>query len=97
MEMREFYKFYLSEHKNITNRRLHFLGTLFALTSIIYIIKTKSFALLFIPVIFGYGPAWIGHFFFEKNRPASFKHPFKSFLCDWWMAYEILIGKISIK
>ena len=42
----------------------------------------------------GYGFAWVGHFFFEKNRPATFKHPFYSFAGDWVMFKDILTGKI---
>ena len=42
----------------------------------------------------GYGFAWVGHFFFEKNRPATFKHPFYSFVGDWVMFKDILTGKI---
>ena len=42
----------------------------------------------------GYGFAWVGHFFFEKNRPATFKHPFYSFAGDWVMFKDIIVGKI---
>ena len=43
----------------------------------------------------GYGFAWVGHFFFEKNRPATFKHPLYSFAGDWVMFKDILLGKVS--
>jgi len=95
--MREFYKFYLSEHQNVINRRLHFLGTLSASLLLIFFLRFHLYKYLIFPFIAGYGPAWIGHFFFEKNKPASFKYPIKSFLCDWWMAFDILRGKISIR
>ena len=42
----------------------------------------------------GYAFAWVGHFFFEKNRPATFKHPFYSFAGDWVMFKDILAGRI---
>ncbi len=42
----------------------------------------------------GYAFAWVGHFFFEKNRPATFKHPFYSFAGDWVMFKDIFVGKI---
>jgi len=60
-------------------------------------IYTANWPLLwFIPVI-GYGFAWVGHFFFEKNRPATFKHPLYSLMGDWVMFKDILTGKISLK
>ena len=49
--------------------------------------------LLLLPVI-GYGFAWVGHFFFEKNRPATFKHPLYSLLGDWVMFRDMLTGRI---
>lgn len=49
--------------------------------------------LIAMPVI-GYGFAWIGHFAFEKNRPATFRHPFYSLLGDWVMFKDMLVGRI---
>ena len=49
--------------------------------------------LLAMPLV-GYGFAWVGHFFFEKNKPATFKYPFYSFVSDWIMYKDILAGKI---
>lgn len=46
-------------------------------------------------LINGYAFAWIGHFFIEKNRPATFQYPFKSFLCDWIMLFYVLTGQIG--
>lgn len=92
----EFYPFYLGEHQNLTNRRLHFLGTTGVIGWAAYSIATMQFYnLLLLPVI-GYGPAWIGHFCFEKNKPATFKYPFLSFLGDFKMYYEICTGKIKL-
>ena len=89
---KEFYPFYLSEHKNSICRLLHFVGSfLVILTFIFSILYDKNF-ILFAP-IFGYGFAWIGHFFFEKNKPATFKYPIYSFMGDWMMFKDILIGK----
>ena len=96
MNLEEFYSFYLSEHKNVINRRLHFFGTLGALILFSILILIKKIGFFPLVVLFGYGPAWIGHFFFEKNKPASFKHPFLSFVCDWLMVKDILLGKIKI-
>jgi len=81
--LKEFYPYYLTEHSNTTCRTLHFAGT------------TLVFILLFIAAfIVGYGFAWVGHFFFEKNKPATFKYPLYSFVCDFLMYFDLLLGKI---
>lgn len=93
--MGEFYPFYLSEHANRTSRRLHFVGTSLALALLIASILTLN--PWFVPgaLVCGYAFAWVGHFFFEKNRPATFKYPFFSLAGDWVMWSEILRGKIK--
>ena len=91
---REFYPFYLAEHANRTSRRLHVIGT----TAVVVLAVTAGWLhdarWLLAALISGYGFAWIGHFFFEKNRPATFRHPFYSFLADWVMFADILRGRI---
>lgn len=90
----EFYPFYLSEHQNVQCRRLHFIGSsLVLLTILLAIVSQKWLALLLLPFI-GYGFAWIGHFVFEKNKPATFQYPFYSLLGDWVMYKDIITGKI---
>lgn len=94
---REFYPYYLSEHENSTCRLLHFIGSWLVLALIAYAVTTNQLVLLwFIPVI-GYGFAWVGHFFYEHNRPATFQYPLYSLMGDWVMFKDILIGKISLK
>src|SRR5262245_52297107 len=91
---RDFYPFYLSEHRDRTCRRLHVVGTSLVLATFGYAIATGKLALLwFLPVI-GYGFAWIGHFFFERNRPATFRHPFYSLAGDFVMFRDVLTGRI---
>ena len=85
---KEFYPYYLSEHQNPICRGLHFLGTLGVLICII--ISFQKIIYLFLAPIFGYSFAWIGHFFFEKNKPATFTYPVYSFLGDWIMFKDIL-------
>ncbi len=92
---REFYPFYLGEHQNRTCRRLHFIGTSFALSFIVTAIALRNPWWLFGALLSGYAFAWVGHFFFEKNRPATFKHPFYSFVGDWVMYKDIVIGRIK--
>ncbi len=90
----EFYPFYLQEHSNRTCRRLHFIGSSLVLLTAAYALLTgKLILLLWLPVL-GYGFAWVGHFVFEKNRPATFKYPFYSLMGDWVMFKDMLTGKI---
>lgn len=92
---REFYPFYLSEHQNTTSRRLHFAGTSGALGCMLAAIVRDNPWWLLAALVCGYAFAWVGHFFFEKNRPATFKHPLYSFVGDWVMYKDILIGRIK--
>jgi hypothetical protein len=91
--LKDFYPFYLSEHKNPTSRKLHFVGT--ALLFVILGVATYlgRFSLLWMLPIVGYGFAWVGHFFFEKNKPATFKYPFYSLASDFILFFELLTGK----
>jgi len=91
---REFYPYYLSEHSDPTCRRLHYLGSTLVLLLLAYaLISGQLLWLLLLPVV-GYGFAWVGHFFFEKNRPATFTYPLYSFIGDWVMLKDMLTGKI---
>ncbi len=90
-----FYPFYLAEHSNRTCRRLHFIGSLLVLVTLAYALVMQNWwALIALPFV-GYGFAWVGHFFFEKNRPATFTYPLYSFLGDWVMFKNILTGKLK--
>ena len=93
---REFYPFYLSEHGDVRCRRLHFAGTTLVIaTAVFALVSGQLLALCLIPV-FGYGFAWVGHFFFEHNRPATFKAPFYSLLGDFVMYQQIVTGRIRL-
>lgn len=89
----EFYQFYLSQHQNRTCRWLHFLGTLTLILLTLFSLITGSLRLLWLLPIIGYGFAWISHFVFEKNKPATFKAPFKSLLADFKLFIDMLSGK----
>jgi hypothetical protein len=89
-----FYPFYLSEHSDRMTRRLHFAGSALALVCLAMLILTMNLWWLLAGVLCGYGFAWVGHFVFEKNQPASFKQPLFSFMGDWKMFWQILTGKI---
>ncbi len=91
----EFYPFYLAEHSNSTCRRLHFVGTTLVLGVLAYTIASANWAFLLALPVAGYSFAWVGHFFFEKNRPATFQHPFYSLLGDFAMYRDMLLGKVA--
>jgi hypothetical protein len=93
---KEFYPFYLSQHENRTCRRLHFAGTSLVIVTLLYSVSNRKLKLLLACPCFGYGFAWIGHAFFEKNKPATFKYPIYSFMGDWVMYYDILRGKVAV-
>lgn len=92
---REFYPYYLAEHADRTCRRLHFIGSaLVVLVLALVLVRVLGpWWLLAVPVI-GYGFAWAGHFFFEHNRPATFRHPLYSLAGDWVMFRDMLVGRI---
>ena len=92
----DFYPFYLSQHADRTCRRLHFAGTTLGLVAVLHAFSTLNFWWLLAGLAAGYAFAWVGHFFFEKNRPATFTHPLYSFMGDWVMWKEILTGKIRL-
>jgi len=93
---REFYPFYLSQHGNRISRRLHFIGSCGALALLAMAIAQRNAWWLAGALPCGYGFAWVGHFFFEKNRPATFQHPLYSLMGDWVMFRDILRGRIKL-
>lgn len=92
----EFYPYYLDEHRNLNCRRLHFVGSLIVLVILATVLVTQAWIWLLLVPLVGYGFAWVGHFVFEKNRPATFKHPLYSLMGDWVMFRDILTGRVSI-
>ena len=93
----KFYDFYLDEHQNMACRRLHFAGSSFGLLGLAKSVQTGSAKPLLKGIAAGYACAWVGHFFFEKNKPASFKSPLKSFASDFRMYGDVLRGNLSLK
>jgi hypothetical protein len=93
---REFYPFYLSEHANRTSRRLHFLGSCGVLALLATALAQRNAWWLLAALGCGYGFAWVGHFVFEKNRPATFSHPLYSLVGDWVMYADILRGRVGL-
>jgi hypothetical protein len=90
----DFYPFYLSEHSNKVSRRLHFTGTSIAAALLITAAITQRWWLVAVALVQGYAFAWVGHYFFERNKPATFKYPAFSLMGDWRLWWEILTGKL---
>lgn len=91
--LKEFYPFYLQEHKNSTSRILHFIGTSLVILLLPAALLFHDVRLLMLIPFVGYGFAWVGHFFFEKNKPATFKYPAYSLASDFLLFWDLLRGK----
>lgn len=91
----DFYPYYLREHSNLMCRKLHFVGTCGVIALLLLFFFTGNLMILALLPVVGYGFAWIGHFLFEKNRPATFRHPFFSLLGDFRMFWDILTGRVA--
>ena len=90
----DFYPYYLREHSSRVSRRLHVIGTALAIVLLIAALVTRRWSLLWGVPLAGYLFAWVGHFFFEKNRPATFRHPIYSLCGDFVMLRDVLIRKL---
>jgi hypothetical protein len=91
---REFYPDYLAEHRDPVCRRLHFTGSALVVVVALTAVVTRDWRWLVAAPVVGYGFAWIGHFFFERNRPASFHSPLYSLAGDWVMFKDMLTGRL---
>jgi hypothetical protein len=92
----DFYPQYLAEHANRVSRRLHFIGSSLSLVCVLLALLTSDAWWILAAFVQAYGLAWIGHFFFEHNRPATFRHPLWSLAGDWRMWWEMLRGRVSL-
>ncbi|MEY3732341.1 MAG: hypothetical protein RLZZ57_3097 [Pseudomonadota bacterium] len=91
----EFWPYYLGEHARPTTRALHFMGTGAGLLLTAFALFSGQYWLLLVALVCGYGPAWVGHFFVEKNRPATFRHPLWSLAADFRMFFFFITGRLS--
>ena len=92
----EFYRFYLTEHRNINSRRLHAVGSSLGIYFWAKAIRQRKAKYLAYGLLSCYACAWVGHFFHEHNKPASFKQPLYSFISDWRMLSDIVRGRLSL-
>lgn len=90
----EFWPFYVAQHMNATNRALHFVGTTGVLACAAATFFSSPLWLLAAPVA-GYGFAWVGHFVFERNKPATFTHPLWSLRGDFRMYRLMWLGRMD--
>jgi hypothetical protein len=93
----EFYPYYLAEHSHPACRAMHYIGSLLVIATLIYAFATAQWHWLWLLPVIGYGFAWIGHFFIERNRPATFTYPLYSLAADWVMLKDFLTGQLSNK
>lgn len=93
----EFYPYYLSEHKDPVCRRLHYIGSTLVLAILATLVVTGLWSYWWLMLVAGYGFAWVGHFKFEHNKPATFKYPFYSLAADWVMYKDFLTGQLEQK
>jgi hypothetical protein len=91
----DFWPHYVHAHRNPVNRMCHYVGTTAAIGSVAAAALTLNPAWLLVAPVAGYGPAWVGHFVFEKNRPATFQHPVWSLRGDFKMYFLALRGKMA--
>ena len=90
----EFWPYYVSEHSKPATRALHFAGTSLVLATLVAAVALSPWWLLATPLA-GYGLAWAGHFFVEKNRPATFTYPLWSLRGDFRMFVLTLLGRMG--
>ena len=90
----EFYPYYLSEHQDDACRRLHYAGSSLVILLLLYVLFSQNWLWLLAVPLAGYGFAWVGHFFFEHNKPATFRYPLYSLMGDWVMLRDAMTGRI---
>jgi hypothetical protein len=91
----EFWDFYVQEHSKAATRLLHFVGTSLGLLLLIYFIASGRWFFFPLFLVIGYAFAWFAHFVVEKNRPATFKYPFWSFISDFKMMWYMINGRMG--
>ncbi|MCU0685104.1 MAG: DUF962 domain-containing protein [Polyangiaceae bacterium] len=94
-DFESFWPYYIGEHRDASTRRLHTVGTTVALGCLAAFALTRKRSLLLATLVGGYGPAWVSHFFIEKNRPATFTYPLWSLRADLRMFRLTLLGQID--
>jgi hypothetical protein len=94
-DFQSFFPYYLREHAHPLCRALHYIGTTLVIALAVYAVATAQWAYLWgLPVV-GYFFAWVGHFFIEKNKPATFTYPLWSLIGDFKMYFLFMTGRMG--
>ena len=93
----DFYPYYLGEHRNPVCRALHYTGSALGIAVLLLALFTQQWRWLWLVPVIGYGFAWVGHFVFEHNKPATFQYPLYSLAADWVMLKDFLTGQLKRK
>lgn len=94
---RQFYPYYLSEHRHPVCRSLHYIGSTLVIALLVFVLWSQQWRYLWLLPVIGYGFAWLGHFLFEHNKPATFQYPLYSLAADWVMLKDFLTGELNKK
>jgi hypothetical protein len=92
-----FFPHYLRQHANPLCRRFHYVGTSGALVCLVGFVVSGDWRAVALGIGFGYGFAWVGHFFVEHNRPATLCHPIWSLMADHHMGWLALTGRLRAR
>jgi len=95
MKFNEYYEYYLTLHQNKWTKRLHVAGQLATVLFVVVCISVQAWPALLITPFVVYPFAWIGHAYFEKNKPAAWSRPLWAKACDWIMLRDILLRRIK--
>ena len=95
-DFQSFFPYYLREHAHPLCRALHYIGTTLVIALAVYALAMGQLVYLWgLPVV-GYFFAWVGHFFIEKNKPATFTYPLWSLVGDFKMYLLFITGRIGV-
>ena len=94
ISVHEFWPYYVREHSRLGTRWLHFIGNTNLFFWLFLAIFYRSIVILAIAILSSYAFAWIGHFFVERNIPATFRYPLKAAICDMIMYYKMWRGEM---
>jgi len=90
----DFWPYYVRQHSKPRTRTLHATGSILAVILFGAAFAVSLWLLVAVPVV-GYAFAWYAHFFVERNKPATFGHPFYSLVADYRMLFLMMAGRMD--